>query len=122
MRDVSFSADGNRLIAAGSDNKARIYLMDGALMEYFTHEGPVVAALLHPDGKQIVTASADKSAKAWTSSLVWRATHSGPVRQAMFAPKGDVVLSASDDKTLKVWNAVDGKALKSIVAHEGAIV
>jgi WD40 repeat protein len=40
----------------------------------------------------------------------------------MFAPKGDVVISVSDDKTMKVWNAADGKALKSIAAHDGAIV
>jgi WD40 repeat protein len=121
-RGISFSADGNRLIAAGVDNKARLYQLDGALLESFAHDGPVVAAALHPDGKQVITASADKSAKAWTTSLVWRAVHAGPVRQAQFSPKGDTIVTASDDKTVKIWNAADGKQVKSIAAHDGAVV
>src|SRR5262249_32267455 len=94
VRGLGFGPDGSRVVASGADNRARIYSLDGAMLEFFAHDGPVIAAALHPDGKQVITASADKSAKAWTTSLLWRANHAGPVRQATFTPKGDQVISA----------------------------
>jgi WD40 repeat protein len=122
VRSLGFSADGSRLVAGGSDNRARIYTLDGALSEFFPHEGPLAASFLHPDGKQVITASADKTAKVWASALLWRTNHAGPVRQATYSPKGDLVVSAGDDKTIKLWNAADGKLVKSITAHDGAVI
>jgi WD40 repeat protein len=121
VRSVGFSADGARLIAGGADNRARIYGLDGSLVQFFTHEGPVLAAAYHPGGKSILTASADKTAKDWPLALAWQARHAGPVRQAAFSPKGDRIVSAGDDKAIKIWNAADGKEIKTIAAHEGAV-
>ncbi|MBY0527075.1 MAG: hypothetical protein K2R98_27015 [Gemmataceae bacterium] len=121
VRSVGFSPDGTRLIVAGADNKARVYGMDGKLLEFFTHDGPVVAAAYHGDGKRVATASADKTARLWTSALLWQATHTGPVRQAAFSAKGDRIVSGGDDKLVKVWNTVDGKEVKSIAAHAAPV-
>jgi WD40 repeat protein len=90
-------------------------------VEFFAHDGPVAAAMFQPDGKHIVTVSDDKTAKLWTLALVWQSHQAGPVRQALFTPKGDRVLSGGGDGKLQWWNAADGKALKSIPAHEGAV-
>src|SRR5262249_3893592 len=120
VRSVNFSADGNRLVVGGADNRARVYGANGQLVQFFGHEGPVLAVAYHGDGKRIVSASADKSARTWNLSLTWQAAHAGPVRQAIFSPKGDII-SASDDKTIKTWNAGDGKQLKSIAAHDGPV-
>ncbi len=122
VRGVGFNADGSRIIAAGADKRARVYNLDGTMLEFFAHDGPAVAAMFQPDGKHIVTASDDKTAKLWTLSLLWQSHQNGPVRQALFTPKGDRVLSCGDDGTARWWNAADGKALKSIPAHEGAVV
>ena len=82
----------------------------------------MLAAAYHSDGKRVVTAGADKSAWVWQPALLWQAAHAGPVRQAAFSPKGDVVVSAGDDKTVKLWNAADGKPIRSIAAHDGAVI
>ena len=53
---------------------------------------------------------------------MWQGGHAGPVRQALFTPKGDRVVSCGDDKTVQLWNAADGKPVKSIAAHDGAVL
>src|SRR5262249_20841604 len=53
--------------------------------------------------------------------VLWQAEHAGPVRQAVASPKGDRIVSAGDDKTVKIWNASDGKLIKSLAAHDGAV-
>jgi WD40 repeat protein len=121
VRGLAFAPDGGRLAVGGTDKMARLYDLAGKLVESFVHEGPVTA-LVYVDAKRVVSASADKMARVWTSSLVWQQAQGGPVRQAVFSPKGDQVLSAGNDKTLRVLNAADGKELKSFAAHDGAVI
>ncbi|HEY7326545.1 MAG TPA: hypothetical protein VH592_02825 [Gemmataceae bacterium] len=118
---VRFSPDDSRLLVGCADNKARVYNVDGQLVEFFPHDGPVHAVAYHNDGKHVVTSSADKTARMWPLSLVWQARHAGPVRQALFNGRFDRVLSCSDDKTVKIWNAADGKLVKSLDAHNGPV-
>jgi WD40 repeat protein len=119
---VSFSPDASRLLIGNEDNKARIYGIDGQLVELFPHEGAVHAAVFHGDGKQVFTASADKTVRSWPLSLVWQGRHAGPVRQAVFNGRFDRVISCGDDKTIKIWNAADGKLVKSLDAHDGPVL
>jgi WD40 repeat protein len=112
-RGIALSPDNARLIVAGADKLARVYELDGKLLETLPHDGPV-SAVAFVDAKKVVTAGADKLARLWTSSLLWQRQHQGPVRQAVFTPKGDQVISAGDDKTIKIWNAADGKEIKSL--------
>jgi len=82
--DVS---DVGQVLSVG-DGIARIYGLDGKLMEFFAHDGPLTAATFVGDNKRVATASADKSARLWTSALVWQSAQAGPVREAAFsAPK-----------------------------------
>jgi WD40 repeat protein len=120
VRGLSWKADGSRLAVAGADNKVRVYTVDGQLAEFFPHEGPVLSVVYHPDGR-VISASADKTARVWTSALLWQVAHAGPVRQALFNAKGDQVVSASDDKTVKIWNAADGKLIRTVTAHDGPV-
>jgi WD40 repeat protein len=122
VRGVSFNAEATRVAVGGADNKAAVYGLDGKLVEFFPHDGAVLAVAYHGDGKRVLTASADKTAKQWTTTLVWQAHHAGPVRGAAFTSKGDGIVSCGDDKTLQVWNAADGKNLKSVAAHDGPVV
>jgi WD40 repeat protein len=122
VHGVSFSPDGTRVLVGGEDSKARVYGVDGALVEFFPHEGPVLAVAYHTDGKRVFTASADKTVRPWSLSLVWQARHAGPVRQALYNGRQDRVVSCSDDKTVKLWNAADGKLVQSIDAHDGAVI
>jgi WD40 repeat protein len=120
VRSVGFAPDGNRLVV-GSDNRARVYGLDGRQAEFFSQDGAVRAVAFHPDGKRIVSAGEDKTARVWTSALLWQRVVGGPVRQALFTPKGDQVIAAGD-KTVRVWNAADTKEVKTFDAHDGPVV
>jgi|GEM_PF-319197 len=121
VRSVCFSPDDKRLLVGCADNKARLYEIDGRLVEFFPHEGPVHAVAFHSDGKRVFTASADKTVRIWPLALVWQAQHAGPVRQALFNTRFDRVISCGDDKTIKIWNAADGKLLQSLDAQDGPV-
>jgi WD40 repeat protein len=110
---LSLSPDGKRVIVACADKLARIYDVDGTLLEMLPHDG-AVNGVAFVDARRVVTGGADKLARVWTSALLWQRQHQGPVRQALFTPKGDQVVSAGDDKAIKLWNAADGKELKSL--------
>ena len=116
---VSFSPDDSRLLVGCADNKPRLYGLDGRLLEFFAHDGPVHAVAFQGDGNRVVTASEDKTVQIRSLSLVWQARHSGPVRQALFNGRFDRIVSCGDDKTVKVWNAADGKLIQSSDAHDG---
>jgi WD40 repeat protein len=121
LHGLSFSPDGTRLLVGGEDNKARVYGVDGRLVEFFAHEGPVHAVAFHGDGKRVFTASADKTVRPWSLSLAWQAHHAGPVRQAAFNGRFDRVVSCGDDKTIKIWNAADGNLARTLDGHDAAV-
>lgn len=118
-KDVALSPDGTRVLIAGADKTARIYELDGTLLETLPHDG-AVHGVAYVDAKRVVTGGADKLARLWTSSLVWQRKHQGPVRFASFTPKGDQIISAGEDKAIKIWNVADAKEAKAIV-HDSAI-
>ncbi len=65
--------------------------------------GPVVS----PDGKALLTASADGTARLWDvatgKSLGPPLIHRGPVAAAAFSADGRVALTGSYDNTARLW-------------------
>ena len=120
IKGLAIAPDGNTLVAGGADKSARIYDFDGKMVEFFPHDGPV-QAVAFAGPKEVVTAGADKLARAWTGSLVWQKKLAGPVRKALFSPKADQVIAAGG-KAMFFWSATDGKELRSFPAHEEAIL
>ncbi len=94
------------------------------------HRGNVVNANFSPDGKTIITASADNSAKVWDTTGKLLATlpsqpdgnkgHRGDVVNANFSPDGKTILTASRDKTAKVWDTT-GKLLATLKGHISSV-
>jgi hypothetical protein len=69
----------------------------------------VLSAAFSPDGKRIVTASLDKTARVWdaaTGKAIGKPLkgHSGYVYSAAFSPDGKRIVTASDDKTARIWD------------------
>jgi WD40 repeat protein len=84
------------------------------------HEREILSAAFSLDGKHVVTASADGTARVWAADgsgepVVLR--HQGWVRSAAFSLDGKRVVTASDDGTARVW-AADGSGEPVVLRHE----
>ena len=91
----------------------------GPLEHLILHHGaPVYVAAFSADGKRIVTASGDKTARVWDAATghltATLAGHNGPVNDAAFSSDGNYVVTASDDGTARVWNATNGNLLSTL--------
>jgi WD40 repeat protein len=94
-------------------------VLEGPLEHLILHHGgSVYVAAFSPDGKRIVTASVDHSARVWdavTGHLLATLTgHTGPVNDAAFSPDGKRIVTASDDGTARVWDALTGHLLATL--------
>ena len=59
VRGLAWNHEGTQLVIGGADHQTRLYGADGKLLEFFSHRWPVSAVAFLPDGKRIVTSSAD---------------------------------------------------------------
>jgi eukaryotic-like serine/threonine-protein kinase len=89
------------------------------------HLKGVISAAYSPDGRQIVTASMDRTARVWDASegkeLLTLRGHRDFVWSVAFAPDGRRIVTASFDHTAKVWEAASGRELLTFKGHKDRI-
>ena len=72
------------------------------------HTKATTSATFSPDGKKVITASCDKTARIWDSEtgreLQKLGRHKRDVYFAAFSPDGKKVVTASDDGTARIWD------------------
>ncbi len=136
IQDVSFSPEGDRIVVASSDLTAKIYTVDGTLLQQLGdgqlgagdadrpdvgHRWWVLSATFSPDGKQVITTGADYTARLWNAEtgeeLQVLTGHTAFVTDAAFTPDGKRILTASDDSTVKLWNAETGREILRLKEH-----
>ena len=75
-----------------------------------------------PDGKFIISPSADHSIRFWNAStgkLIRTTTaHDQGVSSIHFAPDGSMFASGSDDRIIKLWRTFDGQLINTFVGHQ----
>jgi WD40 repeat protein/serine/threonine protein kinase len=124
---AAFSADGQRIVSASSDETVRVWKADGSaeLLVLRGHDEAVMSASFSPDGQRIVSASLDKTVRVWNANgsgepLVLHG-HDGRIISASFSPDGQRIVSASSDRTVRVWNA-DGSGEPLVLrGHDGTV-
>ncbi|MEZ4772409.1 MAG: AAA family ATPase [Bacteroidia bacterium] len=111
---VSFSYESDTSIISIWDENIR-------LIYSFQYKGEVKKAVFSPDGKKILTASRDQTAKLWDFSEkpVHQLPRQGAVKSAEFSPDGTMIVTASQDKMVRLWSA-NGILLDSL-RHEGVV-
>jgi dipeptidyl aminopeptidase/acylaminoacyl peptidase len=86
------------------------------------HTHWVLAASFSPDGKRIVTASYDQTARVWDAEtgkeIALLKAHTNWVQSASFSPDGTRIVTASFDQTARVWDAESGKEIALLKAHD----
>ena len=92
------------------------------------HGDRVISAVFSPDGRQILTASIDTTARLWqqADTGAWESVvlegHKDSLTSAVFSPDGRQILTASWDKTARLWNigwTVDDVARTRLNAQSG---
>ncbi len=130
---ATFSADGSRILTSSDDHTAKIWIVvasrsgrdDDTIVPklvgspiVLTHDASVSDAAFSADGSNIITASADGTARIWRSQQGEPrvlGVHDGRVESAMFSHDGTRVLTASDDRTARIWT-IDGTSKPQVLA------
>lgn len=126
--DVTFNADGRRVLTASWDGTARLWDSSNgtALGNPMTHDNWVNNAIFSPDGRQVLTGSLDNTARLWSAAngaaLGKVFQHKGPVTDAVFSSDGQQVLTGSRDNTAQLWETKTGLALGQAMQHHAAVL
>jgi WD40 repeat protein len=129
---IAFSPDGTRLAITAGDSDSVPAILDvgnlsgsGARVALHGHAGRVNSIGWSPDGKEVVTASDDGTARIWDSGTgALRLTVAGQAGaksvQAQFSPDGTAVMTVQDDGAVRVWDAATGAPRIALPARAGA--
>ena len=85
-------------------------------------EAKVHVAAFSPDGRRILTASADKTVRVWNATtgapIGEPMRHEDEVVDAAFSPDGGRIATASKDRTARLWDAATFKPIGEPMRHE----
>jgi WD40 repeat protein/serine/threonine protein kinase len=118
------TADGPRQ-EANRTRLAAVLAQAPRLAHVWCHEQDVEHAAFSPDGRRVVTASRDHTARVWDAvtgdPISPPLRHGDIVWKAVFSPDGRRVVTASRDGTARVWDAHRGVSIGAALPHRGAL-
>ncbi len=127
VQSASFSPDGQRFVSCGrwpeGDKTLRIWdVIQGTEVLKIVQPDQVERAQYSPDGKLIVSASADSNAYLWdatTGKLVRTFKgHTAGLHGAVFNGDGSRLLTCGEDKTARIWETATGREIQKFTCPE----
>ena len=120
---VAVSPNGQQ-IAAAADRVVYLYSPSGKLLAQLKgHTEDALTVAFDPQGKAIVSASDDGTARVWSldprqgypeRSIL---THGGHVLAAVFSSDGKTIATAGDDGVVRLWDAQTGARQRTLYGH-----
>jgi WD40 repeat protein/ABC-type dipeptide/oligopeptide/nickel transport system ATPase component len=121
IQRASFSPDGQHIfVIADNDSRVWIYNLSGELAAMLIgHRQTVHSVTFSPDGKRILTASRDCTARLWDWAgppLPSLSGHRNRVNMAAFSANGQAIITASQDHSACIWS-LSGTLLATLTGH-----
>ncbi len=88
------------------------------------HDGFVTSVAFLPDGKRVLSASADKTIKLWNTNGTLLKTFSGhraKINSIAISPDGQKILSGGADQTIRLWDLEQGAEQKKFPMQDKEI-
>jgi formylglycine-generating enzyme required for sulfatase activity/WD40 repeat protein/serine/threonine protein kinase len=124
----------SRAYAGKTDDASLRFLLGTALEQldhaeehgFEAHRARIASAIYRPDGRRLLTASADGSAVLWDPETGVPARvlvgAGGALHFASFRPDGLQVITAGADGSARIWDAATGEAKGRLEAHPGGVL
>jgi WD40 repeat protein/serine/threonine protein kinase len=94
---------------------------DAEIMAVVAHGDTIRSIDFSPDGRRIITASFDGTAKIWDAAsgleLLRLVGHTGHVNSAAYSKDGRRIVTSSADNTARIWDAGTGQQLLQLTGH-----
>lgn len=113
------------MVSVSEDYVATIWGIDGSRQLELKHIAAVDYAEFSWDGKRLVTAAADRTARVWDTRTGRQLTeplkHSQFVPIARFSPDGARIVTGCVDGTAQVWDSATGLKLGDPLRHHARV-
>ncbi|NRF66935.1 WD40 repeat domain-containing protein [Aquincola sp. S2] len=124
---AGIACSAEHIATAGYDN--RVILWERATQRALAmglHDHLVNSVAFSPDGKRLVSASSDHTARIWAVPSMQLMTvlsgHADDVDTAVFSPDGKRIATSSHDHTVRTWDAITGQPLALMLGHQGDVL
>ena len=98
---------------------------DAQILAITGHTDRVRSAAFAPDGRRVVTASFDDTARIWDAKtgqqVILLNGHTDHLSSASFSSDNRLVVTASGDQTARIWDAQTGHEIVRLTGHAGPV-